>query len=507
MAYLVRPTKTEYRDAAGSRVPKGTPGAKKVTVRASKWYGRGIPGLPPKKRVPLATDKTAARRMLADLVARAEQGQAGLPDRDAARSPLTDHLEAFKADVSLGLGSKGGRKRRAPSEEQVTLVVQRVQHVLDGCRFVMPADLDSAAPAKLAKHLQAKVRARKEDGGLSPQTAEFHLATARRFARWISKRVPSVPADLFDPIPGFDPDSDRRHARREVGPVELANLIDAARASTRTIRKLTGPDRAMLYLVAFATGYRASELAALCPENFDLNADRPTATLPGRMTKNKKRATQYLPIGVAEQLRAYLADKPAGSPVWPGTWIEKPAKVLRRDLAVAGIPYVVKTIDGPRYADFHALRHSYLSALASAGVGVKELQELARHSDPRLTLGIYTHARAESLGAAVDRLPLPGRNGAANPLAALSRAELERLTLGLAGLVGVLTGQVAPAADRVAPRVVPTEAGQGRGVPSSGLPPVAPRVAPTVEILGDSLGRSETGKRNGSRSPPKKKPL
>jgi hypothetical protein len=93
---------------------------------------------------------------------------------------------------------------------------------------------------------------------------------------------------------------------------------------------------------------------------------------------------------------------------------------------------------GPRYADFHALRHSYLSALAAAGVGVKELQELARHSDPRLTLGIYTHARAESLGGAVARLQVPGA-GEGNPLAKLSRAELESAVIALACVVRMLT--------------------------------------------------------------------
>lgn len=111
MAYLVRPTKTEYRDVASSRVPKGTPGAKRVTVRASKWYGRGIPGLPPKKRVPLATDKTAARRMLADLVARAEQGQTTLPDRNALRAPLADHLLPRAAALVL-VGARVCRRRR-----------------------------------------------------------------------------------------------------------------------------------------------------------------------------------------------------------------------------------------------------------------------------------------------------------------------------------------------------------------------------------------------------------
>ncbi len=46
MAYLIRPTKTEYRDATGRRVPKGTPGATRVKVQASKWYGRGPPVRP-----------------------------------------------------------------------------------------------------------------------------------------------------------------------------------------------------------------------------------------------------------------------------------------------------------------------------------------------------------------------------------------------------------------------------------------------------------------------------
>ena len=86
---------------------------------------------------------------------------------------------------------------------------------------------------------------------------------------------------------------------------------------------------------------------------------------------------------------------------------------------------------------------SYLSALAAAGVGIKELQELARHSDPRLTLGIYTHAREESLSGAVARLQLPGMTEE-NPLARLSRAELEAGLVVLAVIVRSLTGLVAP---------------------------------------------------------------
>jgi integrase len=278
-----------------------------------------------------------------------------------------------------------------------------------------------------------------------------------------------VSAELFDPVPGFDPKGDLRHARREVGPAELAALIDTARASTWTFRGRTGPDRAMMYLVAFATGYRVKELAKLTPGSFDLESDRPAASLPSRGTKNKKRAVQYLPPGLATQLRDYLAGRPAGSPLWPGGWAIKGAMMLRADLKAAGIPYRVETPDGPRFADFHALRHSYLSALASAGVGVKELQELARHSDPRLTLGIYTHARAGALVDAVSRLQLPGA-ASANPLAALSRAELERAVVELLTMVATLTGWVAPS------------------------------VAPAMETEGDNPGHPGTGRKPGRRS-------
>ena len=66
------------------------------------------------------------------------------------------------------------------------------------------------------------------------------------------------------------------------------------------------------------------------------------------------------------------------------------------DLATAGVPDKVDGTNGPEYADFHALRHTFCSALAAAETGAKELQTLARHSDPRLTLGLYTNARPRS---------------------------------------------------------------------------------------------------------------
>jgi len=56
-------------------------------------------------------------------------------------------------------------------------------------------------------------------------------------------------------------------------------------------------------------------------------------------------------------------------------------------------------------ADFHALRHTYVSRLVGGGVSVKVAQELARHSTPTLTIGRYSHVRLHDLTGALNSLP------------------------------------------------------------------------------------------------------
>jgi hypothetical protein len=72
-------------------------------------------------------------------------------------------------------------------------------------------------------------------------------------------------------------------------------------------------------------------------------------------------------------------------------------------IAGAGIPYSVEGPDGPLFADFHALRHSYITALGRGGVDLRTAQELAGHSTPVLTAR-YSHRRLHAPPA-----PRPGR--------------------------------------------------------------------------------------------------
>jgi integrase len=62
---------------------------------------------------------------------------------------------------------------------------------------------------------------------------------------------------------------------------------------------------------------------------------------------------------------------------------------FKKDLKAAGIPY--QDARG-EYADFHSLRKTFGTMLTLAGVGLRTVMELMRHSDMRLTAKTYIDA-------------------------------------------------------------------------------------------------------------------
>jgi hypothetical protein len=188
MAHLVKQMKTYHVRPDGKRCPKDAAGAKKVTEESSKWYAAGVPGWPKGNRVPLATRKEVAQRMLADLMAAAERGQANMPTADLSRAKLIDLMAEFDADMLVGMASKVRSARKRPSPDQVKLAGHRLRTVVSGCKFVTVADLNDAAPGKLAKYLTGRFATPRPDGGLSAETCECYRKVAVRFAWWRSVR-------------------------------------------------------------------------------------------------------------------------------------------------------------------------------------------------------------------------------------------------------------------------------------------------------------------------------
>ena len=225
------------------------------------------------------------------------------------------------------------------------------------------------------------------------------MRVVKGFSRWLW-RDGRVREDALAHLTSPNPDADRRHERRALTPEEQARLIRAAEAGP-VVLKTTGPDRAALYRLALGTGFRANELRSLTPEAFDLDAEPPTVTVAAAYSKRRRDDVQPIRPDLAEALRPWLASKAPGRPVF-GNLTKHTNLLIQADLKAAGIAYR----DGSdRVADFHALRHSFITALAMSKAPVKVIQSLARHSTPTLTLGVYAHVGLYDQTAALDALP------------------------------------------------------------------------------------------------------
>ncbi len=438
---------------------------KKFLRPSKRWYFDCRDATGTVRRVKGFADLKATEQLAAETERKASRVRSGFTDpaEEHARRPLAEHLK----DYAAALEAKGG------TADHIQLTTGRITALLSGCGFVLPLDADVAkaadwlnahrrdaapsalpagdsfTPAETAQLLgisgaavRAAVKRLELDAtgngkartfpratvealvlqrtkGCGPETANHYVRAVRGFFRWLvkAKRIGSNPLESLTLVNAA---VDVRRARRELVADELRKLFVAARDSGRVYRGLAGADRFMLYLTATGTGFRASALANLTPADFDLNAAGPVVTLAARFAKNRRTKVQPLPADVAAALRDYLADRPAGQPVWGGTWARdhRGAEMLRIDLDAAGIPYAVEGPDGPEYADFHSLRHSYLTLGGRAGIDLRTLQELAGHSKPELTAR-YSHRRLHDLAGAVDKLPNlvpPGPGAAEIPL-------------------------------------------------------------------------------------------
>ena len=86
---------------------------------------------------------------------------------------------------------------------------------------------------------------------------------------------------------------------------------------------------------------------------------------------------------------------------FPETWAAKAATMLRADLEAAEIPYATDS----GFADFHSLRHTFISNLVAVGVHPKLAQQLARHSTITLTMDRYSHVGLLDMTTALESLP------------------------------------------------------------------------------------------------------
>ncbi|HZL37914.1 MAG TPA: tyrosine-type recombinase/integrase [Tepidisphaeraceae bacterium] len=301
------------------------------------------------------------------------------------KRPIGEHLADYRAVME----SRGG-------DGHVSQSMRRLRIMIRLCRVKTWGDLASHPSLVLAA--RQKLRAARPRGGtLGPRTINAYVVSLAGFSNWM---VSDYRAE-WSPCRGMRPlaaRADIRHARRALSMDEILRLIDAAR-SGRAISGIPGTERALAYLLATTTGLRRGEIASLSRGSFALAGREPSVSVLAAYTKNGKPACIPLRGDVAELLRVHLAGIRRDKEIFRFP-MSNPNRALRHDLAAAGVAYV---IDGA-FADFHALRHTFVSNLFDSGATPKETQTLARHQDARLTLGIYAHVPASAQRAAVERL-------------------------------------------------------------------------------------------------------
>ena len=362
-----------------------------VRKRGRSWYYRFFDAQGVRHERKGCRDRRETEAMGAAAETEAAKVRAGLIDpkalgfRDHEARLLADHL----ADFESALLAKGGSKKYAGATRK------QVERVLSLAKARRVSDLSPS------RTLEALAALRADD--MATETVNHHVRSVKGFSRWLW-RDGRAREHYLAHLATSNPEADRRRRRRALNPEEAARLIQAAERGP-VVKGMSGLDRARCYALALGTGFRASELASLTPERFDLAGDSPTVTVSACYTKNGREAVQPIAPALAARLAPWIATLPPGRPIFQLS--DRTAEMLRVDLKAAEIPY--ETHSG--VCDFHSLRGVYISNLVSSGASVKTCQVLARHSTPSLTIGIYAKASVHDIRGAVDALPdlTPGR--------------------------------------------------------------------------------------------------
>jgi integrase len=329
-----------------------------------------------------------------------------------AIKPLVEHV----ADWRASLLAKGN------TAEYAALSAYRVLRVVTGCRFATLSDVSaSKAQQVIAELRQDRLTGDKTVRGIGASTFNSYIRDCRSFFRWMVRDGRALQNPLLH-LQGVNARTDRRHDRRALSVDELRWLLEIT-ATGPDRYGMSGTERAMLYRLAVESGLRSAELRSLTRGSFQLEGDTPTVVIAAAYAKNRRQDVLPLKMNTAAALAVHLAGKMSTAPAFAMPKRDRIVEMMQADLAAARTAWIAAAgsqqertergdgtflayrDDVGRCADFHALRHTFISNLAAGGVHPKTAQRLARHSTITLTMDRYTHLRREDLAGALKVLP------------------------------------------------------------------------------------------------------
>ena len=157
----------------------------------------------------------------------------------------------------------------------------------------------------------------------------------------------------------------------------------------------------LVLLLGHWAGMRVGEIAALRYGDV-LAADRtilPEIRLSAEQTKGDRARVVYLPEKLRKELLNYVRTYPQQDPTHALFYSQKRAQFTPN--ALAQLLHNLYRIAGLNGASSHSGRRSFLTRLASKGVGIRVLQALAGHRDIRTT-AVYIETNDAMKRAAVE---------------------------------------------------------------------------------------------------------
>lgn len=312
----------------------------------------------------------------------------GMTNADAAESFLNQRL-AIIEKIKLGLITRADLDQREHGKQPIqshlddfmrsrpgTLSVKRLatleQMLSDFITESGIQTLPGLNQENVERWLNEQIVARRR--GL-PTLSNF-VTAIKMLAKWCArtKRLATTQGVEFVEIQ--KPHSDRRHVRRAFTRGEFEKLLSVA-----------SPEWRDTYIVAAHTGLRANELKTLrCCDITGLGTGHATIELESANTKNRK--ADKLPCHpIVEQLAIRRIREHGLKPTDPLLFVgTATGRTVRRYCRRAG----VEVVDAKgRTLDFHSLRQTFVTWLATSGVDLRTVQQLARHANIQLTAKTY----------------------------------------------------------------------------------------------------------------------
>lgn len=387
----------------------------KIKTKTKKWYGRYRDENGIEHRIPLAENKNTAQQMLAELLLQVERIKCGLvsPIEFEMKKNINEHLADYEKHL----------KARNNSIRHIHDVIAKIKRFINDCQWKNPLQIKMTDVENFLVDLREKY-------GNSIETCNHYLRALKAFCNWMYINKRHVENPILS-LKVTNSRTDRRHDRRALSDAELQLLINAAESGP-PVEGISGVDRAIMYLVASYTGFRKGEIGSMTIESFVFNSDNNKQEITVEACYSKRRRHDVIPLhpSITKKIKHWLKEKkPKQNEIlFPiskraGSVERDTAKMIQFDLNAARTFWIAesknKTEENKRktsefllycnnkgkFADFHCLRHTFVTNLGRHKVPPQIAQALARHSDINLTLKIYNHIEQDEHINAINTLP------------------------------------------------------------------------------------------------------